>query len=104
MVLDRWALSRQLCRRIMVDMVEVMVMEVIIGTAEIINGKETEMMITIMSPLRDMRTMNRGRTLIMTQDRKRIQGFGRVVTLMMKRKMNESDDLSKIDFELANKL
>lgn len=37
-------------------------------------------------------------------NRKRIQDFGRVVTLMMKRKMNESDNLSKIDFELANKL
>ncbi|EXC34885.1 hypothetical protein L484_020001 [Morus notabilis] len=53
----------------MVDKAEVLVTGVLIGLAEIINGKDSGMMIAAMSPLRDAQTMNRGRTLITTPDR-----------------------------------
>ncbi|KAH0983284.1 hypothetical protein GBA52_010461 [Prunus armeniaca] len=97
MVLDLWALSLQSCHLTMVDMVEAIIMGVLIGLVEVtIIGNDIEMMTaTHMRAQRETQIMNPERTLITNLDQRKIHGFVRVATLMMK-KMSKSDNLDHI--------
>ncbi|RHN75770.1 hypothetical protein MtrunA17_Chr2g0324871 [Medicago truncatula] len=83
-------------------MVVAMVTVVPIGMAEeIIKGRDTETMTaTHMSPQKEHQIMNLEgtltiRTLTMNLDQKKIHGFGRVVILMMRRKMIVKDGVNQ---------
>ncbi|KAJ0112783.1 hypothetical protein Patl1_02323 [Pistacia atlantica] len=80
---------------VVVDMVEVMVMGVLIGMAEItIESDFAKMIVMHMRTPGEAQIMNLGEILIMTQDRRRIHVSGRVATLMMMMMMIGSGELN----------
>ncbi|KMT10025.1 hypothetical protein BVRB_5g122390 [Beta vulgaris subsp. vulgaris] len=82
-MLDLWELFSQLCHLTIVDMKETMVMEALIGRAEITIGSDIMRMNVILLTCRRETNRNHVETLIMNLDRRKIRVSMKVGTLMM---------------------